>query len=76
MCARNVLQDGATVTCYGVDALDIRCNQVVRFLGGVTMLASGGSGHIYPSTTNPLVRFFSQEIVEFSSLKGGFICLL
>ncbi|CAM6101700.1 unnamed protein product [Calypogeia fissa] len=49
------LQDGATVTCYGVDALDIRCNQVVRFLGGVTMLASGGSGHIYPSTTNPLV---------------------
>lgn len=35
--------------------------QVVRFLGGVTMLASGGSGHIYPSTTNPLVRFLCYK---------------
>ncbi|KAG6550826.1 hypothetical protein Mapa_007622 [Marchantia paleacea] len=49
------IQDDTTVTCYGIDTLDVRCNQVVRFLGGVTMLASGGSGHIYPSTTNPLV---------------------
>jgi len=49
------LQDGATVVCYGVDTLDMKKQKVVRFIGGVTMLASGGAGHVYPTTTNPLV---------------------
>lgn len=48
-------QDGAKVVCYGADALDTRKQKVVRFLAGVTMLASGGAGHVYPTTTNPLV---------------------
>jgi L-aspartate oxidase len=49
------LQDGDKVVCYGVDALDTRKDRVVRYLAGVTMLASGGAGHVYPTTTNPLV---------------------
>jgi L-aspartate oxidase len=49
------LQDGPTVVCYGVDTLDTKKQKVVRFIGGVTMLASGGAGHVYPTTTNPLV---------------------
>lgn len=30
--------------------------QVVRFISKVILLASGGAGHIYPSTTNPPVQ--------------------
>ncbi|KAK6913112.1 Fumarate reductase/succinate dehydrogenase flavoprotein-like, C-terminal, partial [Dillenia turbinata] len=48
-------QDGSDTVCHGVDTLNTETWEVVRFLSKVTLLASGGAGHIYPSTTNPLV---------------------
>ncbi|XP_011623636.1 L-aspartate oxidase, chloroplastic isoform X1 [Amborella trichopoda] len=48
-------QDGLEIRCHGVDTLNTETNQVIRFLSKVTLLASGGAGHIYPTTTNPLV---------------------
>ncbi|OMO80673.1 hypothetical protein CCACVL1_12823 [Corchorus capsularis] len=48
-------QDGSETVCHGVDALNTETQEVVRFISKVTLLASGGAGHIYPSTTNPLV---------------------
>ncbi|MBA0733226.1 hypothetical protein Gogos_017261 [Gossypium gossypioides] len=48
-------QDGSDTVCHGIDALNTETQEVVRFLSKVTLLASGGAGHIYPSTTNPLV---------------------
>ncbi|GJP70964.1 hypothetical protein CLOP_g1857 [Closterium sp. NIES-67] len=42
-------------TCYGVEALDIETGQIIRFIAGSTLLASGGAGHVYPNTTNPTV---------------------
>ncbi|VFQ73536.1 unnamed protein product [Cuscuta campestris] len=48
-------QDGSVTTCHGVDTLNTETSEVVRFVSKVTLLASGGAGHIYPSTTNPLV---------------------
>ncbi|CAL0317272.1 unnamed protein product [Lupinus luteus] len=48
-------QDGSDITCFGVDTLNTETLEVVRFLSKVTLLASGGAGHIYPKTTNPLV---------------------
>eukprot|EP00241_Pyramimonas_parkeae_P003946 CAMPEP_0114238424 /NCGR_PEP_ID=MMETSP0058-20121206/7917_1 /TAXON_ID=36894 /ORGANISM="Pyramimonas parkeae, CCMP726" /LENGTH=685 /DNA_ID=CAMNT_0001350533 /DNA_START=428 /DNA_END=2485 /DNA_ORIENTATION=+ len=41
--------------CLGCDAFDRNTGREVRFLAPATLLAAGGSGHIYPSTTNPLV---------------------
>jgi L-aspartate oxidase len=43
------------IECYGVYALDVHQQQVVRILSRVTVLASGGAGNIYAATTNPAV---------------------
>lgn len=43
------------IECYGVYALDVNQRKVVRILSRVTVLASGGAGNIYASTTNPSV---------------------
>ncbi|KAG6384163.1 hypothetical protein SASPL_156035 [Salvia splendens] len=48
-------QDGSDTVCLGVDTLNTETHEVVRFISKVTLLASGGAGHIYPNTTNPQV---------------------
>ncbi|KAF8399716.1 hypothetical protein HHK36_015586 [Tetracentron sinense] len=48
-------QDGSETYCHGVDTLNTETQEVIRFISKVTLLASGGAGHIYPTTTNPLV---------------------
>lgn len=46
---------GGVPHCFGVDVLDQRNSSMTRFLGLATMLATGGAGQVYPSTTNPHV---------------------
>lgn len=48
-------QDGSNTICHGVDTINTETLEVVRFISKVTLLASGGAGHIYPTTTNPPV---------------------
>ncbi|KAK9064979.1 hypothetical protein SSX86_016362 [Deinandra increscens subsp. villosa] len=48
-------QDGSEMVCHGVDTMNTKTLKVLRFISKVTLLASGGAGHIYPSTTNPPV---------------------
>lgn len=43
------------ITCYGIYALDTRTNHVDKILSKVTVMASGGAGHIYAITTNPTI---------------------
>lgn len=43
------------IECYGAYVLDIRTNHVHTFLAKMTMIASGGIGNIYQTTTNPPV---------------------
>ena len=53
---------GVTVTrqtpdieCYGAYVLDLKTGKVDTFLSKVTLMATGGVGAIYQTTTNPLV---------------------
>lgn len=43
------------ITCYGAYAMNPKTKVVDTFLGKVTMLATGGIGNVYTTTTNPLV---------------------
>jgi L-aspartate oxidase len=43
------------IECYGVYALDLRTRHMVTILARVTVLASGGAGNVYFTTTNPNV---------------------
>ncbi|UKJ07812.1 L-aspartate oxidase [Solitalea lacus] len=43
------------ITCYGIYALNTINNKVEKILSKVTLMASGGAGHIYSSTTNPII---------------------
>jgi len=43
------------IECYGVYALDTVTSKVVKCLSRVTLMASGGAGHIYSNTTNPVI---------------------
>lgn len=43
------------IECYGAYILDQRTNEIETFLSRVTMMATGGIGCIYQTTTNPLV---------------------
>jgi len=43
------------IECYGAYVLDIRTNHVHTFLSKTTLVATGGIGNIYQTTTNPTV---------------------
>lgn len=43
------------ITCYGAYVLDQKAGRVDTFLAKVTLMATGGVGAVYTTTTNPLV---------------------
>jgi L-aspartate oxidase len=43
------------IECYGVYALDQHTNKIVRVLSKITLLATGGNGQAYRTTTNPTI---------------------
>ncbi len=43
------------ITCYGAYVLDTTSGNVHKFLSRVTLMATGGAGAVYTTTTNPLV---------------------
>jgi L-aspartate oxidase len=50
-----VTKSTADVECYGVYVLNLSTNKVEKIVASVTMLASGGNGQVYRSTTNPAI---------------------
>lgn len=43
------------IQCYGAYVLNQKTNEIEKFLSRITMMATGGIGSIYQTTTNPLV---------------------
>src|SRR5580704_10956031 len=43
------------IECYGVYALDQHTNKIVQILSKITLLATGGNGQAYRTTTNPTI---------------------
>ncbi len=43
------------IECYGVYVLNLRTNKIEKVLSSVTLLATGGNGQTYRTTTNPAI---------------------
>lgn len=43
------------ITCFGAYVLNLKTQEVYTFLSRITVLATGGTGNIYNTTTNPSV---------------------
>jgi len=43
------------IKCYGIYAFNTNTHQVDKILSKITVMASGGAGHIYACTTNPTI---------------------
>lgn len=43
------------IECYGAYVLDIKKQKILTFLSKVTMVATGGTGNLYSTTTNPVI---------------------
>lgn len=41
------------INCYGAYVVDLKTQKVYTFLSKTTIVATGGSGHVYYTTTNP-----------------------
>ena len=50
-----VTRQSDDIECYGAYALDTKTGNIEKFLSKITILAAGGAGHIYSSTTNPTI---------------------
>lgn len=48
-----VLTKRAAINCFGAYVLDVSKGTIETCLAGTTMLATGGTGHVYLHTTNP-----------------------
>jgi L-aspartate oxidase len=43
------------IECYGVYVLNLLTNKIEKILSRITVLATGGNGQVYRSTTNPAI---------------------
>ena len=43
------------IACYGVYVLNLTTNKIEKIVANVTLLATGGNGQVYRTTTNPAI---------------------
>lgn len=47
--------DTQNINCFGAYVLDLHSGDVKCFKSKITLMATGGCGHVYKNTTNPLI---------------------
>jgi len=47
--------DKYNLNCYGAYVLDIKTNNIKKMSAKITLMATGGCGHVYKNTTNPTI---------------------
>lgn len=52
---KEVTRSGGGIECYGVYALNLKTKKVETILSRSTLMAAGGAGQMYRTTTNPLI---------------------
>lgn len=50
-----VTKSSTDIECYGVYVLNLHTNAIEKILAKVTVMASGGAGQVYRTTTNPRI---------------------
>ena len=65
----NVTRHDNNIECYGAYVLNEKDRHIYTFLSKVTMMATGGIGSIYQTTTNPLIAT-GDGIAMVSRAKG------
>jgi L-aspartate oxidase len=50
-----VMKSTPDIECYGVYVLNLETHAIEKILAGMTLLATGGNGQIYRTTTNPAI---------------------
>lgn len=43
------------LNCYGAYVLDLKTKKIKKMSAKITLMATGGCGHVYKNTTNPLI---------------------
>lgn len=47
--------DKYNLNCYGAYVLDLKTQQIKKMSAKITLMATGGCGHVYKNTTNPVI---------------------
>ncbi len=47
--------DTNDITCYGAYILDQKNKKIKKITSKITLVATGGAGHVYKNTTNPII---------------------
>jgi len=47
--------DKYNLNCYGAYVLDMKKQSIIKMSAKITMMATGGCGHVYKNTTNPTI---------------------
>ncbi len=50
-----VNRNSTDIECYGAYVLNLHTDEIETILSHVTLVATGGAGHIYKTTTNPVI---------------------